>query len=236
MANLLAMDSANAGCSAAVLKDGEVMACESTPMSRGQSEALMPMAARVMQAAALDFADLGAIAVTVGPGAFTGLRIGLSAARAMATALAVPCVGVSTFDAVRHSANAETQDARPMLVVLDSKRDDVYVTLFGADGNTLLQGQALPAADIVDHVCNHLGTNDVLDVVGDGFDAVVRALHARNVNVERVPGTHDPDAYHVALIAHRILQSGKIITPAEPVYLRPPDAKPQPQPAVIVFE
>lgn len=83
-AAVLAFDTACDACSAAVWRDGAVLAREFVAMARGQSEALLPMIERVMAAAKLEFADLAAIGVTVGPGAFTGLRIGLAAARAIA--------------------------------------------------------------------------------------------------------------------------------------------------------
>ena len=94
---LLAIDTALAACSAAVFDtDGGIIASESETMMRGHAEALMPMIARVMAKAATKFAELDRIAVTVGPGSFTGLRVGVSAARGLALAAGKPAVGVAT--------------------------------------------------------------------------------------------------------------------------------------------
>ena len=119
---ILALDSATSACSAAVWADGRVMARRHAEMARGQSEALVPMVAEVMAEVGLGFADLDLLAVTVGPGAFTGIRIGLAAARALALAAGLPLAGVSTLEAVAAAAPA---DGRPLLVVLDSKREEI---------------------------------------------------------------------------------------------------------------
>ncbi|MCB2100253.1 MAG: tRNA (adenosine(37)-N6)-threonylcarbamoyltransferase complex dimerization subunit type 1 TsaB, partial [Rhodobacterales bacterium] len=99
-ATLLALDSATGACSAAVRAGGALVAHRFQAMARGQAEALMPMAAEVLAEAGLTATDLDGVAVTRGPGAFTGLRIGLSAARGLALAAGVPCLGVTTFQAL----------------------------------------------------------------------------------------------------------------------------------------
>src|ERR1700741_5243112 len=98
---VLAIDTALEACSAAVLDTGRggIVASESIPMVRGHAEALMPLVARVMQKAKLDFPELARIAVTVGPGSFTGLRVGVAAARGIAVAAGKPAVGLTTLAA-----------------------------------------------------------------------------------------------------------------------------------------
>src|SRR5262245_44664761 len=96
---VLAIDTALEACAAAVLDtaSGAVLASESLPMARGHAEALMPLIAQVMDAAAIDFSSLDRVAVTVGPGSFTGLRVGIAAARGIALAAGKPAVGLSTL-------------------------------------------------------------------------------------------------------------------------------------------
>ena len=97
---ILAIDTALEACAAGIIEmPDRVLAEESVAMARGHAEALMPLLARVMNRAALGFPDLDRIAVTVGPGSFTGLRVGIAAARGIALAASKPAVGVSTLAA-----------------------------------------------------------------------------------------------------------------------------------------
>ena len=92
---VLAIDTALAACAAAVLDtDHGILASETLPMLRGHAEALIPLIARVMKRSDMIFRDLGRIAVTTGPGSFTGVRVGLAAARGFGVATGVPVVGV----------------------------------------------------------------------------------------------------------------------------------------------
>ena len=95
MVSVLGIDTSAAACSAALWRDGAVIAREHAAMARGHAESLMPMVERVMRGAAYE--SLDAVAVTAGPGAFTGLRIGLAAARGIALAAGIPAIGVSAF-------------------------------------------------------------------------------------------------------------------------------------------
>ncbi len=94
-------------------------------MERGQSECLIPMVQSVLDDAKKSFSDLGMIAVTQGPGAFAGLRIGLITAKTLGQVLSVPVAGVSTFDAIAHSAN-ENKEKKMLSIVLETKRHDFY--------------------------------------------------------------------------------------------------------------
>lgn len=104
---VLAVDTALDACSVAIVRDAETLASISEPMSRGQAERLAPMAREVAARAGSSFSNIDRIAVTTGPGSFTGVRVGLSFARALALALNKPCIGVSTLDAL---ALAEGED------------------------------------------------------------------------------------------------------------------------------
>ncbi|MFO1145233.1 MAG: tRNA (adenosine(37)-N6)-threonylcarbamoyltransferase complex dimerization subunit type 1 TsaB [Rhodospirillales bacterium] len=99
-------------------------------MSRGHAEALLPLLLATLADAGRGFSDLDLLAVTVGPGAFTGLRIGLAAARGLALATGLPCLGVTTLEAVAAAVPASEAGGRPLLVALDSKRGDVYAQVF----------------------------------------------------------------------------------------------------------
>src|SRR5277367_1311893 len=121
---ILAIDTALDACAAAVLDtgSGQLIACESQPMKRGHAEALMPLIARVIKEAGLPFTALDRIAVTNGPGSFTGLRVGLSAARGIALAAGKPVVGLTTLSAYAAPVVSEGAE-QPVISAIDARHD-----------------------------------------------------------------------------------------------------------------
>ncbi len=101
---ILAVDTALNACSVALLRSGQALVARVEPMAKGQAERLAPMAREVLAEAGIKPAEINRIAVTRGPGAFTGLRIGLAFARGFAVALDRPCVGISTLEVLAHGA------------------------------------------------------------------------------------------------------------------------------------
>jgi tRNA threonylcarbamoyladenosine biosynthesis protein TsaB len=218
LAPVLAFDTACDACSAALWQDGTVLAREFATMARGQSEALLPMIERVMAAAHLDFPALAGIGVTVGPGAFTGLRIGLAAARAIALASGKPAVGVTTLEAI---AAALPPAPGALIVAIDAKRDDLYVQSFV--GGAAWQPSSVAIAQLPGAVSVPGGS--VL-MAGDGAARLFAALPAEARARATVIADHAlPDAAIVARLAAARLASGAALASPRPLYLRPPDAK-----------
>src|ERR1700720_4810464 len=106
-------------------------------MMRGHAEALMPLIAAVMSAANVEFAEIDRIAVTVGPGSFTGLRVGVAAARGIALAAGKPAVGLTTLAALA-APFFDADETKALLAVIDARHDHVYMQLFGPGGRTLI--------------------------------------------------------------------------------------------------
>lgn len=210
--NILAFDTATSACSAAVRQDGRVVARRLAPMARGQSEALMPMIVEVMAEAGTAFSDLDLVGVTVGPGAFTGLRIGLAAARGIALASGRPVAGVLTTEALAHGVPAQERAGRTVMVVVDAKRADVFVQCFDEALRPLAAVRALLPEEVAD-----LARGPLL-LVGDGVERVLPHLP------EAVASTASavPDAAVVAELAASKWVAGEALPPT-PVYLRPPD-------------
>src|ERR1700720_1685793 len=145
---ILAIDTALDACAAGGLDSvaGRLIAQESQPMKRGHAEALMPLIARVIEQSGIAFAALDRIAVTTGPGSFTGLRVGLSAARGIALAANKPVVGLTTltaFAAPVVSQNAE----QPVISAIDARHDHVYFQAVGGDGNPLIRPCVAPVEE-----------------------------------------------------------------------------------------
>ncbi|MGH7060912.1 MAG: tRNA (adenosine(37)-N6)-threonylcarbamoyltransferase complex dimerization subunit type 1 TsaB, partial [Stellaceae bacterium] len=147
---VLAIDTAGAACSVAVGRGDGLLGTEELAMAHGQAEALLPMVDRVMRAVPLQPAALDIVAATVGPGSFTGIRVGLAAARGIALACGAPLVGVSAFAA---TAGAVASDRRAgcdfllrdvLLIALESRRADLFVQLFDPALRPLSEPIALP--------------------------------------------------------------------------------------------
>ncbi len=147
---VLAIDTALEACSAAVLDTdrGEITASETLSMARGHAEAVMPLIARVMGAAGIEFADLDRIAVTTGPGSFTGLRVGISAARGIALAAGKPAIGLSTLAGFAAPLIAD-DDSTNVVAAIDARHDHVYLQVFGTGGRTLVAPRIATLRDAV---------------------------------------------------------------------------------------
>ncbi|MDJ0949619.1 MAG: tRNA (adenosine(37)-N6)-threonylcarbamoyltransferase complex dimerization subunit type 1 TsaB [Alphaproteobacteria bacterium] len=216
---ILAFDTAMNACSAAVSADGQVRARERVPMERGHAEALIPMVTRVMAEAGLRYAQLDRIAVTVGPGAFTGLRIGLAAARGLAIAAGIPVSGVTTLEALAHGADAGLRSGRPVLAVIDAKRADVYAQLFDPGLRPLSQPQSLLPDELPATLAD---PGRPMLLVGDGASRAAPALIAAGLELEVASESQTPDPAVVAMLAAGRTDADQ--RSAVPLYLRPPQA------------
>jgi tRNA threonylcarbamoyladenosine biosynthesis protein TsaB len=139
---ILAIDTALDACSAGVLDTdaGQLIALETLAMKRGHAEALMPLIQRVMDQSGIAFATLDRIAVTTGPGSFTGLRVGLSAARGIGLAARKPVVGLTTLTA--YAAPIVGQNAeQPIISAIDARHNNVYFQVVAGNGASLVRPQ-----------------------------------------------------------------------------------------------
>ena len=206
---VLAIDTALAACSAAVLDtdDGGIVASQSLPMTRGHAEALMPLLVRLMQDAGMAFRDIDRVVVTTGPGSFTGLRVGIAAARGIALAAGKPAVGLSTLAAYAapHMAADETV---PVVAAIDARHAHVYLQVFGPGGRTHTAPRLSPLAEAV-----RAAAQSVAAALSE-FDAKPALVDARAA----------PDITWVARMG-AVVPEGK--SPPKPQYLRAPDAQPQ---------
>jgi len=212
---VLAFDTAGSACSVAVGRGGGTLAQERREMRHGHAEALLPMIDRVMAAAGLRAADLDALAATVGPGGFTGIRAGLAAAQGLALAANARLIGITSFAAVAAIAPG---DETALLVALDSRRQDLYVQLFERDGRAAGEPVAILPADLSAFVAASVGAAP-LRLAGDAAEAAAAALAGR-ADIAVVAGTA-PNAGGALAAAWPLLAAAP--PPARPLYLRPPD-------------
>jgi tRNA threonylcarbamoyladenosine biosynthesis protein TsaB len=216
MVTVLGLDSAGNACSAALFGDGSVLARRFAAMERGQAEALLPMIAAVLEEARRPLASLDLIAVTIGPGAFTGLRIGLAAARGLALASGLPLFGITSFAAVAAQVTPGERAGRSLGVALDSKRAEIYLQCFAADGEALTEGALLPETAWRDAL-----PAGPLVLAGDAAPRLAAALGGRDLRL--AVGSGLADAADVARLAAAGWQRGTRPPSPRPLYLRPPD-------------
>lgn len=145
---ILALDSATTACSAALERDGRCVAHQLIAEARRHAECLVPLIERVMQEAGTRYAEVDAVAASVGPGSFTGVRVGLATARALALAADRPLIGVTSLAALAASVVDEAAAGSHILAVLDARRDQVYAQLFDAEGAPAGAPCALEAASL----------------------------------------------------------------------------------------
>jgi tRNA threonylcarbamoyladenosine biosynthesis protein TsaB len=208
---VLAFDTAGSACSVAVGRGDRVLARERREMRHGHAEALLPMIDRVVAAAGLVPADIDVIAVSVGPGGFTGIRAGLAAAHGLALASGARLFGISSFAAV--AGPIPPADAR-LLVALDSRREDLYVQLFDASGDPCTE----PTALLPDRLAAWVGAGEII-VAGDAVETAAAALE--EPPPRQISPSSAPDAEGVLTALRRWPERAD--PAARPLYLRPPD-------------
>lgn len=179
----------------------------------------MPLLERVLAAGGVDAAELDAVAVTVGPGTFTGLRIGLAAARGFRVALGIPVVGFTTLEVLAAAAARRWPD-RPVMAALDARRDQVYAQYFRRAGGPFAEAWSGPAAMPAAAAAAMLVPESV--VAGSG--AALVAAHLGTDLPALADDGMEPDARILAELAAARGLPGRLTPPPKPLYLRAADA------------
>ncbi len=200
---LLSLDSAASGCGACVWKDGATLALAQESMARGQDARLIPLVQKVMAEAGCSYAELDRVAVTRGPGSFTGLRIGLAAARGIGLAAEKPVVGIDRFSIYRAQNKTESE---ALLVVLESKRLELYARFYPASGRGEEPFMAAP-----EELASFSRARPGLAVVGDVA-----------LSFGSYRGLAEPEVVTCAALAARADPAQAAFLP-RPLYLRAPD-------------
>ena len=186
-------------------------------MKRGHAEALMPLIARVMKASTIAFTSLDRIAVTRGPGSFTGLRVGLSAARGIALAAGKPVVGLTTLAAYAAPFVAENGE-HPIISAIDARHDHVYFQVVSGDGGSLIKPRVAPISEALD-----AARFGVPHLVGNAAQILADRWPKDSPPPFKVEALPAPDIGWVAWLGAAVSPEN---APARPYYLRAPDAKP----------
>jgi tRNA threonylcarbamoyladenosine biosynthesis protein TsaB len=222
MMNILALDTCMAACSVAAQREGGRVASRFEARERGHAEALFAMIEAVMAEAGLAYSELSRIAVTLGPGSFTGVRAGVAAARGLAAATKAGTVGMLSLDVLAERCLVQTDAAARrggFAVAHDARRGEVYVALYSASGARISEPQALAPETAARLLPHGIGF-----VAGTGAKQVAVAAAAFGRSTPTFFETLQPDAADLLHLALNVEASGK---PLSPIYLRPPGAEPQ---------
>ena len=216
---ILAIDTALDACAAAVLdtESNKVIAQESQAMKRGHAEALMPLVARVMKQSGIAFGALDRIASTTGPGSFTGLRVGLSAARGIALAANKPVVGITTLTAYA-APHLSEHGEHPIISAIDARHDHVYLQAVTGHGEPLVTPRVAPMAEAL--AASRFGAPHL---VGNAAKILADRWPAQAAPPFKIDAQAAPDIAWVAWLGAAVSPN---TAPARPFYLRAPDAKP----------
>jgi tRNA threonylcarbamoyl adenosine modification protein YeaZ len=209
---VLALDTAGVDCAAALYDSGRdtLLGEASDLIGKGHAEHLMGIVDRVLKQADMKLAMVERIAVTIGPGSFTGIRVGVAAARGFGLALNIPTVGITTLETMA-AAQREKTPGRPVLAAMDAKRGEIYLQSFSADGPALDEPRAVTIEEAKTIAAAFAG-----EITGSAAPLLKPDATGEHANkfpisiVARLGAAADPG-------------SGK----PKPLYLRGPDAKPQ---------
>ncbi|HYF91657.1 MAG TPA: tRNA (adenosine(37)-N6)-threonylcarbamoyltransferase complex dimerization subunit type 1 TsaB [Symbiobacteriaceae bacterium] len=231
---ILALETATSACTVAVVSEGNVLAEVTLQVPRAHSTRLMPLIAQMIEDSGVAKADLDGIAVGIGPGSFTGLRIGLATAKGLAFALGKPCAGVSTLKAMAFGTGAQIGLVVPML---DAKRGEVFTAVYAAGSqDPATWAEVLPPSHMhVSHLAEAVRTLreglrhtwQFVTVCGD-----VAAKYAGELGLGEAvrlgpAGAMLPRAWAVAVLGAAVLSGGQGLDPDAlmPIYLRKSEAE-----------
>ena len=223
---ILAFDSTAKVASVALMRNGQTLAEYSLNCGLTQSELLLPMAEHCLASVRTDFSDLSCLACTVGPGSFTGVRIGVATVKGLAFGKNLPCVEVSTLEALAENLRGLRGIICPCM---DARRGQVYNALFSSDENgmeRITEDRAISLEALSEDLKKYEG--QTIYLVGDGYDVARKYLEAANVTLAVTPiGLRNQSAASCAAVAARLLAEGKAKSDRElsPSYLRMPQAE-----------
>jgi tRNA threonylcarbamoyladenosine biosynthesis protein TsaB len=217
---ILAVDTALGACSAALVAEGITLTHEHREMVRGHAEALAPMVDVLMRGAGVPFTSLDRIAVTTGPGTFTGQRVGLAFARALGLGLKKPVIGVTTLDVMAEEALAKHPGIAWALVAADAKRGEIYLGARSVITGALMSPELIPLETIAARIAGLAREHGAMVLAGTAADAVKPLLERAGLQfLDSL--VRQPDAVFVARLAMDMPDG----PPPKPLYLRAPDAK-----------
>ncbi|XAZ23846.1 tRNA (adenosine(37)-N6)-threonylcarbamoyltransferase complex dimerization subunit type 1 TsaB [Sinorhizobium sp. B11] len=209
---VLALDTAGVDCAAAIYDSGRntVLGEASDMIGKGHAEHLMGIVDRALDQAGVALSVVDRLAVTIGPGSFTGIRVGVAAARGFALSLDIPAVGITTLE-VMAAAQHEKTPGRAVLAAMDAKREEIYLQSFAADGVALDEARAVSIAEAQAFAAGFNG-----EITGSATPILKPDATGEYAN-----------SFPISIVARLGAAANPNTGKPKPLYLRGPDAKPQ---------
>ena len=216
--NILFFDAASSVCSAAIFADGVVIAKNQKLITNQHAEILVSMIEQILSDVKMDYSDLNLISTTIGPGSFTGIRIGLATARGLSLACNIPLIGVTNFEVLAYAVERIDRVGRRILVILETKRDDFYTCVY-SDQLDLIHGPMAIEGDALEKLSDPGRTI----VLGDRVKRALPFFPCSGTTLIRQK-TRKNIAFQVIadLVNDRFKLGAKLEKPA-PMYINPPN-------------
>lgn len=222
----LAFDSTAKAASVAVADSDKLLALYTIDNGLTQSELLLPMAEDILKSLKLSFSDIKLLACSVGPGSFTGVRIGTALVKGIAFGKNIPCASVSTLEALAENLSGIEGIIIP---AMDARRQQVYTAVFEYACGQMTrhtEDMAISLSELAEKLKEFEGRN--IYVVGDGYEIAHKYLKDAGISLCETPMLlRDENAYSVAKVAYRLHKAGKATNDLQhlPTYLRVPQAE-----------
>ena len=227
---VLAFDSVSSSCSVAILEDNKISYSKVLRMERGHAESLVPMINEAVLATCDKFSQIDLVGCTVGPGSFTGVRVGLSTAVGLSVSANKPLIGVTSFEVVAERIRiTKKQNEQLLVVVLETKRNDFFVQTFSVESRPLDQPRSIHATKFVEYMLSLKNPFNHILLAGDGVNRALEYIKDKptNLNLTLEGGCGGPLAWDIATLIKAKFELNQSFPLPKPLYLRQPDVTKQ---------
>ena len=215
---VLAFDTTTSSCAITIWQNHQILAEEQRFIDRSHAEVLVPLIEAVLFEANLSYQELDLLAVTTGPGAFTGIRIGLATARSLAVVCNLPLIGITNFEALVNAIPESERMGCKILVVLETKRSDFYICMYDEYLSVLVEPRTIDGPGL-----GSLMLKGTLLLTGDAIERALPFLQVPGLQVVKSMSEYFVNPGIVAELAVGIMGSGLVLDKPLPFYLKPPD-------------
>ena len=225
-----AFDSVSSSCSVAILDNNKISYSKVLRMERGHAESLVPMINEAVMTTCDNFSEIDLVGCTVGPGSFTGVRVGLSAAIGLSVSSNKPLIGVTSFEVVAERIKmTKKQNKQLLVVVLETKRNDFFVQTFSVESRPLDQPRSIRATKFVEYMLSLENPFNHILLAGDGVNRALEYIKEKPTTLKLTleGGCGDPQAWEIAKLVKAKSELNQSFPVPRPLYLRQPDVTKQ---------